>query len=133
MDEVIIKHYRGLLRNGFKYAGSFENPSIFLDSVGENIPVCGQIGKDYIHLYINVSNGKIDAVRYLCSCPPTANVALEALCQLVEGETLAEASTLSAESFSELIGSRGEDFVKKAEGLVKLLNRGIERYKLEVA
>jgi hypothetical protein len=41
MDEQVIKYYRRLLKTGFDHVGSLENPSIFLDSVGEKIRVCG--------------------------------------------------------------------------------------------
>jgi NifU-like protein involved in Fe-S cluster formation len=128
MDEAVIKQYRRLLKTGFKYAGSFENPSIFLDSVGENIPICAQIGRDYMHLYINVVDDRIEIIRYLCSCDPTANVAVEVMCTLVESKTLAEASAITEGMFAESVGSKGEDLMKKARGLIELLNRGIKRY-----
>lgn len=128
MDEAVIKHYRRLLRNGFEYAGSFENPSIFLDSVGENIPICGHIGVDYMHLHINIINDIIDDIKYLCTCDPAANVVVEFLCTLIKGKTLSEAQALTPDSFSRAIGSQGEDLMKKVNGMLKLLNRGILRY-----
>jgi hypothetical protein len=62
MDELVIKYYRKLLRAGFEHAGSLEKPSIFLDSVGEKIYICGNIGRDYMHIYINISEDTIDDI-----------------------------------------------------------------------
>jgi hypothetical protein len=56
MDETVIKYYRMLLKTGFKNAGSLDNPSIFLDSIGEGISICGVVG-DYINIFINVRDG----------------------------------------------------------------------------
>jgi NifU-like protein involved in Fe-S cluster formation len=129
MEEQIIKIYRKLLRNGFDNSGSWENPTIFLDSVGENIPVCGHVGQDYMHLYINIVDGKIDDIKYLCTCDPTANVAVEVLCGLVNGKTLAEVEAINEEAFIRIIGCQGEDLMKRIRGLLKLLNRGLDKYK----
>jgi NifU-like protein involved in Fe-S cluster formation len=133
MDEAVIKYYRRLLKMGFDYAGSIENPSIFLDSVYEKIPVCGQVGRDYLHLYINIRNGVIDNVKYLCTCDPTANVAFEILCTLIKNKTLAEAKAIHEASFTRILGSNDEDFIKKVKGLLELLNRGFTRYESRVA
>ena len=74
MDDIIIKRYRGLLKTGFEHAGSFENASIFLDSVGERLVLCGSTG-NFMQLYVNVVNNTIDDIKYTCCCDPTANVA----------------------------------------------------------
>ena len=66
--------YRKLLRTGFEHAGSFENASIFLDTVGEKVRICGSTS-DFMQLYINVVNNTIDDIKYMCVCDPTANVA----------------------------------------------------------
>jgi hypothetical protein len=79
MDEAVIKYYRRMLRVGFEHVGPLDNPTIFLDSIGENIRVCGQIASIYLHLYIKVTHDTIDDVRYLCTCDPVANVAVEIL------------------------------------------------------
>ena len=84
MDEAVIKYYRKLLKTGFENAGSFDNPSVFLESVGDG-RVCGHAG-DYMHIFINVINGRIDGIKYLCNCDPTANVAVEVLCTLAKGK-----------------------------------------------
>ena len=131
MDEAVIKYYRGLLKTGFKYVGSIENPSIFLDSIGENLPICDQVGRDYLHLYISISNGRINSIRYLCTCDPTANVVIEILCSLIEGKTLEETKLVTEESFSQILGSKNEDLLKKARGAIELLQRGLMRYQKE--
>jgi NifU-like protein involved in Fe-S cluster formation len=128
MDEAIIKYYRKLLRNGFEYTGSFENPAIFLDSVGENIPICGHIGRDYMHLFINIHEDRIEDVKYLCICDPTANVAVEILCFLIKGKTFKEAGGLTEDAFCAISGSTSEDLRKKARGLIQLLKRGLTRF-----
>jgi NifU-like protein involved in Fe-S cluster formation len=128
MDPEIIQYYRRLLREGFAHAGSCENPEIFLDSVGENIPICAQIGTDYLHLYISVKDKTITNIQYLCTCDPAANVVIEVLCDLVKGKTLEEAKALTEEAFYQVIGCRSEEVQKKVKGILKLLNRGIARY-----
>ncbi len=99
MDEAVIKYYRRLLRTGFEHAGSFDNPSIFLDSVGEGLRFCGR-PSDYMHIFINVSNGRIDSIKYLCNCDPAANVAVEILCTLAKGKTLEEVAAMTEDRFS---------------------------------
>ncbi len=133
MDELVIKYYRRLLRNGFEHAGSLENPSIFLDSVGEKIYICSHIGRDYLHIYINISGDTIDDIKYKCMCDPTANVVVEILCTLVKGKTLAEAAALTEDSFVQVLGSEGEEFLKKVRGAIELLNRGLTRYQAATA
>ncbi len=129
MDEKVIQYYRKITREGYKYAGSFENPSIFLDSVGEKIPVCSKVFTAYVHIYINISNGIIEDIKYLHTGPPTMNVVAEILCSLVKGRTIEEAETLTEESFSVALGTNGEDFMKAAHGIIELLHRGLDRYK----
>jgi NifU-like protein involved in Fe-S cluster formation len=128
MDEAVIKFYRKLLRTQFEHAGSLENASIFLDSVGEKVLICGSTG-DFMQLYINVVNDRIDNIKYVCVCDPTANVAVEILCSLVKGKTLDEAAGLTEQSFYQFLGSDGTELQKKARGLLELLIRGILRYK----
>ena len=128
MDELVIKYYRQLLRTGFRHAGTLENPSIFLDSVGEKIYICGHLGRNYMHIYININGDTVSDIKYKCLCDPTGNVVDEILCNLVKGKTLAETVTLTEESFVREMGSRGEDFLKKSRGIIELLNRGIARY-----
>ncbi|MBN1380741.1 MAG: iron-sulfur cluster assembly scaffold protein [Deltaproteobacteria bacterium] len=130
MDEAVIKYYRKLLRSGFKYAGTVDNPDIFIDTVSENVPLCGHAG-DYLHLYIHVRDGKIAAARYLCTCEPTTNVVVEILCGLVQNKTLAEVKQINENFFSEELASDGKDLRHKAAGLLELLHRGLDRYLAE--
>ena len=97
MDEVVAKRYRELLQSGFQYAGSFENPTMFIDTKAEGIHICGKGESDYINIYLQVNNGVIDDIKYLCSCDPTANVVIEVLCQLTVGKTIASAKALKKE------------------------------------
>jgi NifU-like protein involved in Fe-S cluster formation len=128
MDELVIKYYRRLLKNGFEYAGSIENPSIFLDSVGEKIRICGSSTQNFIHVYINIVDSTIKEAKYLCTCDPTANVVVEILCSLLKGKTVKEAKGLTEESLSSVLGSRGEEFLIKCRGILELLHRGLDRY-----
>ena len=131
MDEAVIKYYRKLLRTGFEHAGSFDNPSVFLESVGDG-RVCG--AGDYIRIFVSVSNGRIDGIKYLCRCDPTANVAVEVLCTLLKGRRLEEeAEAITEDSFFQAVGSRSEDLREKAKGLLELLNRELTRYKTKMS
>ena len=84
----VVKYYRRLCKNGFEHAGSLENPSIFLDTVGEKIRICSHVSHAYMHIYINVRDGIIDDIKYLCTCDPTANVVVEILCSLLKVKQL---------------------------------------------
>jgi hypothetical protein len=128
MDQAIIKYYRKLLRNGFANAGRIENPSIFLDSIGENLPICGKLGQDYVHVYINVEDNKITEMKYLCNCDPTANVVFEILCGLLKGLDISDFKSINAEQFINSVGSREEEFLKRIKGSLELVRRGISRY-----
>ena len=128
MDEVVIRYYRQLLRAGFEHAGSLENPSIFLDSVGEKLHICAMTAHNYLHLYINIRDGVLENIKYLCLCDPTANVVAELLCNLVKGKTIEEAKALTEDSFARALGSRGKDFLERARRIIELLNRGLARY-----
>ena len=47
-----------------------------------------QHGQLHAALYPVVDDDRINDIKYLCSCEPTANVAVEVLCTLVKGKTL---------------------------------------------
>jgi NifU-like protein involved in Fe-S cluster formation len=119
-----------LLRTGFEYAGSFEDATIFVDSVSEQIVHCGNIG-NYMQLYVRVVDNLIDDIKYTCSCDPAANVAVEILCILVKGKSLEEAAALREDAFVGFLGSGDEAFRKRAENLMELLNKGILRHKTQ--
>jgi NifU-like protein involved in Fe-S cluster formation len=126
MDPAVIRYYRHLLKNGFEHAGSLENPSVFLDTVNEKLPICGNIG-NYLHLYLHIHKDIINDIRYLCTCDPTTNVAVEIFCFLSKGKTVEEARDISVESFFEILGAQSQELGKKAEGLKELLARGLDR------
>jgi NifU-like protein involved in Fe-S cluster formation len=128
VDEAVIKYYRRLLKTGFEHAGSFENASIFVEAVGEKMIDCGNTG-NYMQLYINVVDNRIRDIKYLCSCEPTANVAVEVLCTLVKGKMLDEAAGLTEQAFYQFLGSEGEELRTKVRGVLELLNEGITLYK----
>ncbi|MFC1920649.1 hypothetical protein ACFLYQ_02860 [Chloroflexota bacterium] len=128
MDEVVTELYRKLLETGFENAGSFDNPTMFIDTKAEGISICGQAGKDYMNIYVNISDGVIDEIKYLCSCDPTANVVIETLCNLVRGKTTKEAKALTKEQFFEAIGSDGGTVRRKVWQAIELLNRVFNRF-----
>ena len=127
MDEAVIHTYRRLLKTGFEHAGSLENPDLFLDTVGQNIPICGHAG-DYLQIFIRIHNGVIADIRYLCNCDPTTNVAVEVLCNLVKGKKLEFLGSMTEDLFFQAIGSQSEDLSKKVRGLLELLRRGVTQY-----
>ncbi len=129
MDEAVVKFYRRMCRIGFEHTGELENPSIFLDTVGEKIRICSHVWNAFMHIYINIHDGVIDDVKYLCTCDPTANVAVEILCNLIKGKTVSEAEALTEDSFTTALGGGGEEFQKKVRGMIELLHRGTARYK----
>ena len=124
MDEAVIKFYRNLLKADFPNSGELEKPSIFIEAVGEKLINCGNTG-NYMQLYIRVIDDRISEIKYLCSCEPTANVAVEVLCNLVKGKTLEEASCISEDSFYQSLESHDEKLKQKVRGLMELLNEGI--------
>jgi NifU-like protein involved in Fe-S cluster formation len=130
VDEAVIRYYRRLLKTGFGHAGSFENASIFVEAVGEKMIHCGNAG-NFMELYINVVDNTISDIKYLCSCEPTANVAVEVLCAIVKGKSLDEAAGVTEQVFYLFLGCAGEELRIKVRGLLELLNEGIARYKAQ--
>jgi NifU-like protein involved in Fe-S cluster formation len=128
MEEAVIRYFRELLKRDFPHSGSIENATIFLEVIGEKMINCGNTG-NYMQLYIQVADHRIKDIKYLCSCEPTANVAVEVLCTLVKGKELDEAAALPEEDFYRFLGCRGEELTIKVKGLLELLNEGITRYK----
>jgi len=127
MDEAVIKFYRRLLKEDFPNSGALDNPTIFIEAVGEKMINCGNTG-NYMQLYLRVADGRITEIRYLCACEPAANVAVEGLCSLARGKTLEQAAGLTEESFYQLIGSRDEKLRGKVLGLLQLLKEGLAGY-----
>jgi len=129
LDEAIVKNYRRLVRDGFKNAGSYENPSILLSTIASGIRICGGAG-GYIRIYLDISDGAIEGARYLCSCDPTSNVAVEIFCDLLSGKTLEEAAALTEGMFLQALDGPSNDLRKKARALIKILNDGIKQYRV---
>ncbi len=128
MDEKAIAYYRRLLKEDFPNARELDNPSVFIEAVGEHLINCGNTG-NYMRLYLRLDDDRITDIAYLCSCEPAANVAVEILCTLMKGKTLEEALDLTEEPFFLLLGSRDEKFLKKTVGLLALLKEGIARHR----
>ncbi len=129
MDQAVIKYYRRLLRTGFENAGTIENPSILLDPVSEgNRRICGRPA-DYLKVYLNIRDGAIEAIKYLCLCDPTVNVAVEAMCNLLKGKTIDEASSIKEDAILASIGSDADELRTKANALLEVLNAGLARYR----
>lgn len=124
MDQAVIKFYRKLIKEDFPNSGELENASIFVEAIGQHMIHCGESG-NYMQLYLQVDDHRITDIKYLCSCEPAANVAVEVLCDLVRGKTMKEAAILTEESFYEIIGSCNEEICKKVRGLLELLHEGI--------
>lgn len=128
LDQKVVTFYRKLIKHGFEHAGILDSPAIFLDSIGENVSVCASVTQRYLNLYIAVENATISDVRYLCTCDPTGNVAVEILCSLIKGKSIDYAKTITIDDFYEVLGGEVEDLRKSADGLLELLQRGIARY-----
>ena len=128
MDEVVTELYRKLIEDGFKNAGSFENPTLFIDTKTEGISICGQSGQDYMNIYVMIDGDVISDIKYLCSCDPTANVVIEVLCDLVRGKTTEQARAITKEQFFEAIGSDGGTVRRKVWQAIELLNRVFNRF-----
>ncbi|MFC2039101.1 iron-sulfur cluster assembly scaffold protein [Chloroflexota bacterium] len=128
MDEVVTEVYRKLLQDGFESAGTFDNPTMFIDTKAEGISICGLGGTDYMNIYIMIEDDIITDIKYLCSCDPTANVVIEALCKLVKGLTIDQAKALTKEQYYEIIGSDGGTVRRKVWQAIELLNRVFNRF-----
>lgn len=124
MDEFVIKFYRRLLREDFPNAGVIQQPTIFIEAIGEKLINCGNTG-NYMQLFLRLEGQRIAEIKYRCACEPVANVAVEVLCSLVTGKTLDEAASLGEEPFYQAIGSQEDALRKKVAGLLELLREGI--------
>jgi NifU-like protein involved in Fe-S cluster formation len=129
MDEAVRLIYRDLVRTGFRYSGKLDNPSIFLDTLEEGVRLCSAVTNGFMNIYLVVQDDVIKKARYLCSCDPTANVVVETMCILVEGKTLEQVENMQETDFYQAIGSRGESLVKRVQGMIELLHRGIKKYR----
>jgi NifU-like protein involved in Fe-S cluster formation len=128
VDKAVIKYYRALLKTDFENSGAIENASVFVEAIGERMIHCGNSG-NYMQLFLNVADNRIEDMRYLCSCEPIANVAVEVLCTLARGKQLDEAAGISEESIYQIVGSSSEELRVKVHGLLELLRLGINGYR----
>ena len=126
MDEAVLKYYRRLLKENFPNAGELDNPSVFVEAIGQEMINCSE--GNYMELYLHVADRRIADIKYLCVCEPVTNVAVEILCNLVKGKTLDEAAGLTEKPFYQFVRSQDEEFRDKVCGLLALLNEGIARY-----
>ena len=129
MDEKVIEYYRKITREGYQYSGSFENPSIFIDSAGEKIPLCSKSVDAYVNIYISIREGVIDDARYLCTCKPTANVVAEIFCSLIKGKSIVEVEGLNEKAFADSLCTSDEEYLEASRNIIKLLHRGLDKYK----
>ncbi len=130
MEQAVIKYYRRLLKAEFENSGSFENPSVFVETVGERMIHCGNTG-NYMRLYMMIEDNRIEDIKYQCSCEPTANVAVEILCDFVKGKTLDEAAFTPELDFYNFLGCSGQELQIKVRGVLELLNEAIATYKTQ--
>jgi NifU-like protein involved in Fe-S cluster formation len=128
LDDAVLKYYRQLLKTGFRNIGSWEEPSILLNTVGSRTRVC-MGARGFMRIYINVKEEVIESVKYMCSCDPTANVAVEIFCDLIKGKTLDVASVITIDMFSQAVEGPSEDLRKSAAGLIEIFHSGIEKYR----
>jgi NifU-like protein involved in Fe-S cluster formation len=128
MDKAVIQYYRELLKDRFRNYGVIVYPSIFLNSVGEMVYICGT-GNTFMYLYLNVKDNFITDFKYECSCDPVANVSIEILCSLAKDKSLDEVARFSEKTTGEFLGTEDEELREKTRGILELLNRGIKRYR----
>jgi NifU-like protein involved in Fe-S cluster formation len=126
MDAAVLQYYKRLLKDGFPHAGEIEDPALFLDTMSENVPICGNL-ESYLHLYMNIQKSVITEVKYLCTCDPPANVAVEIFCILLKGITVEQAKSLTRESFFQFLSDPSPELGERAEGLLELMRRGFSR------
>ncbi len=131
MDEVITEKYRKLMHEGFKNAGQVDNPTMFIDTKAEGVSICGHGSKDFMNIYLKVTDGVVSEIKYLCMCDPTANVVVEVLCELVRGKTLEQVKAITKEQFFDYIGSSGGNVYRKVWGTIELINRVIKRWEVK--
>ena len=129
MDEKVIQFYRKITREGYQYSGTIDNPSIFLDSAGEKIPLCSKAVDSYVNIYINIKDDIIDDVKYRHVGRPMSNVVAEIFCALLSGRTIEEAVNLTPQDFSEYLGTNDEEYKEASNSMIQLLHIGLDRFK----
>ena len=128
MDNKVIQFYRKITREGYQHSGTIENPSIFLDSSGEKIPLCSKSVDSYVNIYIKIKDDFIEEVKYRHVGRPMSNVVAEIFCALLSGRTVAEAADLSGQDFSDHLGTDDEEYIEASNSMIKLLHIGLDRF-----
>lgn len=129
MDDKVIQFYRKITREGYQYSGTIDNPSIFLDSSGEKIPLCSKSVDSYVNIYIKIKDNVVDIVKYRHVGRPMSNVVAEIFCALLNGRSMEEAINLSGHDFSDYLGTEDEEYLEAANSMIKLLHIGLDRFK----
>lgn len=131
MDDKVIQFYRKITREGYQYSGTLDNPSIFLDSAGEKIPLCSKAVDSYVNIYIKIKNDIIGAVKYRHVGRPMSNVVAEIFCTLLSGISIEEAADLTEKAFCDYLGTDNMEYREASNNMIKLLHIGLDRYKTE--
>jgi NifU-like protein involved in Fe-S cluster formation len=129
MDAKVIQFYRKITREGYQFSGTINNPSIFLDSSGEKIPLCSKSVDSYINIYIKIKDDILEEVKYRHVGRPMSNVVAEIFCALLNGITIEKAVGLTARDFSDYLGTDDEEYLEASNSMIILLHIGLDRFK----
>ena len=129
MDDKAVQFYRKITREGYQYSGVIDDPSIFLDSSGEKIPLCSKSVDSYVNIYIKIKGKIIVEVRYRHVGRPMSNVVAEIFCAIVNKKSIEEAYNLTTHDFSEYLGTDDEEYLEASKNMLQLLYIGLDRFK----
>lgn len=101
MDPAVILKYRRLLTTDFPNSGELEQPAVFVEAIGGKLINCGNTG-NYMQLFVQLNQDSIEDIKYRCSCEPSANVAVEILCELSRHQPLSVIKQLTREETTDL-------------------------------
>lgn len=132
MDKAVIAYYRQLMRGNFENCGTIDDPSIFVESIGDKISLCG-VEYGFMEIYATVTGAVITEIKYKCSCDPVANVAVELLVLLLKGKTLDEAAAITEQSFCDFLGTDDTELRVRSRKLLLLFGEGVSRYRQDGA
>jgi len=95
------------------------------NAVGESGAVgCG----DVVRMQMRIDDDQIRAIRFLAYGCPAALAAASAVCELLEGASLADAMRLSIADVDGALGGVGDDRIHGPEIVVDALARGLEQW-----
>ena len=83
----------------------------------------------YVNVYITIKDDIIAEVKYRHVGRPMSNVVAEIFCALLNGKTVQEAVNLTAQDFSDYLGTDDEEYKEASNSMIKLLHIGLDRYK----